>query len=478
MRLRDLVAHLDVVEVRGDLDVTVDRATRDSRQVDLRAVFVAVQGERCDGHQVAATLDAGAVVVERDVGRCRAPCVRVRSSRRALALASARLAGMPSESVRVVGVTGTNGKTTVCTLLDDLVRRCGVRSARVGTTGWVVDGAPRPSRLTTPEAPALQGLLAELRDDGIGLVAMEVSSIGLVQHRVDGIGFELGVFTNLSRDHLDFHGDMDAYAAAKGRLFGELLRPAGGSPRALLCADDPAWTRMGAPADRWTYGFAAGADVRIDDAQPRSGGTALSLATPLGPVQTVVPLPGRHNAVNAAATVGAALLLGLDRDTVAAELPRVPAVRGRLEPVGSADVHVYVDYAHTPDALSAAIAAASSVGSGKVWVVFGCGGDRDPGKRADMGRVAQTADRVVVTSDNPRSEDPLRIVDAILAGMDDAPALAEPDRRRAICWAVAEADPGDVVLIAGKGHETTQIVAGRALPFDDRAVARAALEAR
>jgi len=351
---------------------------------------------------------------------------------------------------------------------------------RIGTTGHSIRGIDRPSAFTTPEAPALQGLLAEMRDEGVETLAMEVSSIGLAQRRVDGIPFHLAMFTNLTRDHLDFHGDMKRYARAKARLFGELLRPAGGAPRALLCGDDPRWQSMGSPEDRWLYGFGPHCDIRVDEAVFSTEGTRLRLATPLGVGELHSPLIGRHNAENLAGAVGACLALGMELDACMAAMGEVGGVPGRLEVVPAEDLLVVVDYAHSDDALTHAMRTVGELVEGSLWVVFGCGGDRDRTKRPIMGRVVQQgADHVVVTSDNPRYESPRSIIDDVLVGMTDGPVpVVEVDRRRAIYRAIAQACPGDAVLIAGKGHEQTQEVGGVKLPFDDRQVAAEALEAR
>jgi UDP-N-acetylmuramoyl-L-alanyl-D-glutamate--2,6-diaminopimelate ligase len=299
-----------------------------------------------------------------------------------------------------------------------------------------------------------------------------------VQRRVDGIPFHVAIFTNLGRDHLDFHGTMEEYARAKSRLFRELLRPPGGFPRAILAADDPASARMDAPADRWTFGFGA-ADLRIADLRMDAGGMVFRLETPLGARELRSPLVGRHNALNLAAAAGACLACGLDPDATVAGLGSVSGVPGRLEAVpNDRGLLVVVDYAHTEESLAAVLSALREVTSGKLWCVFGCGGDRDPGKRPRMGAtVARLADAAVVTSDNPRSESPRSIVDAILLGMDSPPAHVEVDRAAAIRWTLAAAKPGDVVLIAGKGHETYQEIAGVKHPFDDRLVAAEALRA-
>jgi len=476
MQLRSLLEHLEVQRVQGDLDRPVSAVTRDTRELGVDGVFVAIRGARVDGHDLVDRAGhAAAIVVQRPVVAPAGPTVvDVADTKRALAGLAAAYHGQPGAAMKVVGVTGTNGKTTVTTLVEEALRRAGVASGRIGTTGTSMGGAWLPSPLTTPEAPQLQATLARMRDAGTSVVAMEVSSVGLAQHRVDGIPFHLGVFTNLSRDHLDFHGDMEVYRLAKARLFAELLRPAGDLPRALLCGDDPARDAIEAPADRWLYGFGEGCDLQITGLVAGDTGLRFTLRTPLGEGTVHSPLIGQYNAQNLAAAVGCCLTVGLGLREASEAVSAVRGVPGRLEPVpNDRALLVLVDYAHTPDALSSTLRAVRGVTRGQVWVVFGCGGDRDPGKRPDMGRAAEEgADRVVVTSDNPRSEDPLSIVEAILSGMESAPARVDPDRRAAITWALAHAEPGDAVLIAGKGHETYQEVVGVRHPFDDREVAR------
>jgi UDP-N-acetylmuramoyl-L-alanyl-D-glutamate--2,6-diaminopimelate ligase len=479
MLLSDLLRHVSVLDVAGNVDRDVLEVTRDSREARVGSVFVAVRGASVDGHAYVASAVGEAVVVERDVpappGVTR---IRVGDSRVALAEIAAALHGWPSRDVSVVGVTGTNGKTTVTTIVEQAWRAAGLACARVGTTGWSVDGEHRATAFTTPEAPELQALLAELRDRQIPRLAIEVSSIGLAQRRVEAVQFSTAVFTNLTRDHLDFHGTVEAYRDAKARLFTDLLRPAGGPPRALLCRDDLNWDHLGAPDDRWTYGFHPAADIRIDAVVPGPVGSRLQLTTPHGSTVIRTGLVGRYNAQNVAAALGVLLLHGLALVDAVRALEAVPGVPGRLEVVpNTRGLLVLVDYAHSDDALENVLTAVRELTDGAVWVVFGCGGDRDVSKRAPMGRVAaRLADRIVVTSDNPRSEDPQRIIDGILRGV-DGPALVEADRRAAIAIALQGAMPGDVVLIAGKGHETTQTVGSASLPFDDRAVARQILEA-
>jgi UDP-N-acetylmuramoyl-L-alanyl-D-glutamate--2,6-diaminopimelate ligase len=318
-----------------------------------------------------------------------------------------------------------------------------------------------------------------MRGAGIATCLMEVSSIGVVQHRVQGIPYHLGVFTNLTRDHLDFHGTMAAYAAAKATLFQQLLRPVKGAPRALVCMDDPNWRLMHPPSDRWSYGFAAQADVRIVRANTTPLGTDIDLETPLGGVSIRSSLVGRVNALNCAAALGIGLLLGIELNAMAKGLALVARVPGRLEPIeNTRGLTVLVDYAHTPDALGACLDAVRAVTKGALWVVFGCGGNRDAGKRPEMGAMAeQKADYVVITSDNPRTEDPMSIIEQVVAGCSWVPTQVQPDRALAIAYALSQAKPGDSVVIAGKGHETYQEIGTTRHLFDDRQVVRHLLEA-
>ena len=483
MLLRDLLAPLDAIEGGGDLDREVLSVTRDSRELCPGALFVAVRGGSVDGHALVPGLQAGVGVVIEHAAAVPAGLgwIRVADTRRALAFAAAAVEGWPSRRVPVVGVTGTNGKTTITTLLHQAVQASGGSAGRIGTTGVDIGDRPVPSALTTPEAPRLQRLFREMADAGVELVAMEVSSIGLVQRRVDAIGFAVAVFTNFTQDHLDFHGTMEAYAAAKATLFTEQLRAPGGPPRALLCGDDPGWRLMSPPEDRWLYGFGADNDLQIVHAELGAGGMVLELQTPFGAFTLRSPLVGHHNALNLVAAFGAGVLAGVPPERMVAGLASARGAPGRLEVVADprGEVLVVVDYAHSPDALEVALRSMRASCRGALWVVFGCGGDRDRGKRPLMGQAALAADHVVVTSDNPRSEAPEAIIAEILAGLPaGAPVHVEVDRAAAIGWALRRAAPGDAVLLAGKGHEDYQEIAGVKHPFDDRRVAASALEER
>jgi UDP-N-acetylmuramyl-tripeptide synthetase len=393
-------------------------------------------------------------------------------ARRLLGEAAARLHGHPSGALPVVAVTGTNGKTTVAWLLAGLFEAGGV----VGTLGWGRagrQGTLQPSAETTPDAVTLQDRLARLRAAGVTGVAMEASSHGLDQQRLAGTTLAGAVWTNLSPEHLDYHRDLAAYRAAKARA---LARPELGF--AVVNADDPEVAHFaGAVAPDvalWRFGLATG-DVRAERVSARADGIDLVAATPAGPVTVRSALVGAVNVPNLLAAVATGLALGLDAATVGERLSAVPPVPGRMEDVGTtaAGAQVWVDFAHTADALERTLTGARELTAGRLWCVFGCGGERDSAKRAAMGEVAgRLCDQVVLTSDNPRSEDPEAIIDAIAAGLGGGEALREPDRAAAIGRALAGAAAGDGVVIAGKGHEDYQEVAGRRLPFSDREAVR------
>jgi UDP-N-acetylmuramoyl-L-alanyl-D-glutamate--2,6-diaminopimelate ligase len=462
-----LIDDLEVVAVRGDPGSTeVLGVDLDSRRVKPGWLFCCVPGARTDGHLHAPEAVAGGascLLCERslDLGVTQV-CVAPGSMRPAMARVAAAFFGHPAEALCMVGVTGTNGKTTVTHLVASILRAAGLATGVVGT----LDG-----ERTTPEAPVLQSLLADLRDAGRQAVAMEVSSHGLAEHRVDGIVFEVAAFTNLSRDHLDHHGSMEEYFAVKASLFDPSR-----SKRAVVNVDDP-WGRRLADA-------ALGIEV-----VPVRRADATDIMLSVGSTsfrwrgrQITMAMSGMFNIENALVAATVATTLGVEPDVVAEGLAMATPVPGRMELVSPGlPVAVLVDYAHTPAGLEAALSAARRLaGAGRVICLFGCGGDRDQGKRTEMGAAAsQWSDLVVLTSDNPRSEDPLAIIDQVRGGIaDPATVVIEPDRTQAIGMAVDLAVPGDVVIIAGKGHETTQVVGNRSIPFDDRSAATDALAAR
>ena len=505
--LRELLDPVVAGAAHGSLDVEVTGVSYDSRRVRPGDAFFALSGARQEGATFARqAVAAGAVAV---VGEAPAAegvtVVRVPEARRALARAAARLHGEPSMALKVAAVTGTNGKTTVTYLLESVFRAAGWKAGIIGTTGVHLGDEQRDARLTTPESPELQGLLAEMRERGIDAVALEVSSHALVQRRAYGLHGDVAVFTNLSHDHLDYHGTLEAYLDAKQMLFDGRNDPDPPKPLvAVVNADDPAGARIeeaarrgGARVMRYSGAPESRAEdvaVQVTGLAPRADGLDLRVETTDDPWLRIdgsvvradrtfalrLPLLGRYNAANAAAAWAASRALGLADEIIRRGLEDAPGVPGRLERVMRGQPYLaVVDYAHSPDALQRSLAAVREHADGRVLLVFGCGGDRDRAKRPMMGRVAvQGADRVWVTDDNPRNEDPAEIVRQIEAGMEGAAHRVEHDRRRAIGEALDAAGAGDVVLIAGKGHETTQTIGERVLPFDDRRVAAEWLESR
>ena len=465
-------------------DVAVSGLCGDSRAVAKGDLFIAGIGTRDDGlAHVEEALARGAVAVlgaRRPAGINGTAFVAVGDVPLAKALVAKAFFGHPSRRLDTIGVTGTNGKTTTTFMLRSILTMDGRGTGLVGTLGAWIGGRHEPLRNTTPDAIELQRLLARMVDENLSAAVMEVSSHALMQRRTHGIEFDAAIFTNLTPDHLDYHGTMEAYAAAKGRLFEELSEDA----VAVLNADDPASRvyRLSTRARVLTFGLQGPADVSARIVRLDGDGTRLILLAPelTVPIDLNLRLIGRHNVMNALGAAAAALALGLPPSAVATGLESLPAVPGRLEPVCCGqDFRVLVDYAHTPDALEKVLELLRPLTAGALRVVFGCGGDRDRSKRPLMGHaVAARADRLYVTSDNPRSEDPEAILDEILAGIPPGrlgAALREVDRREAIRRACEECRPGDVLLIAGKGHETTQTIGPRVLPFDDRAVAREVL---
>ena len=468
------------------LRATVTGVHCDSRDVAAGGVFVAVRGHRADGADFAdEALARGAACVVAEVEPPRAtahPWIRVPDARAALAALAAAFHGNPSRELLVVGVTGTNGKTTTTYLLESILEHAGRATGRISSiANRLTSGEPeRPAVLTTPDAPAVQALLGAMRDGGATACVMEVSSHAAALRRVDHVSFDAAVFTNLTRDHLDFHGDMERYFVAKRRLF-ELLPP--GAP-AVINIDDPRGARLAATVSRpVTYAIDRAADCMPRSLDLRVDGTRIEARTPRGPLRVESPLIGRAAAYNVLAASAAAVALDLPFGAIEAGVRALAMVPGRMQTVSGPDddVTVIVDSAHTDDALRGLLEAVRPLAARRIVTVFGCGGDRDAAKRPLMGMVAtRLSDAVILTSDNPRSEDPDAIIEDIRRGIgrSDAPPLAIADRRAAIARAIGDAAPGDVVVLAGKGHERFQVIGSQAAPFDDAVVARAALDAR
>jgi UDP-N-acetylmuramyl-tripeptide synthetase len=485
-----LAPDFDPVALLSRLSVRPRRITADSRQVRAGDAFAAYPGQLSDGRAFitdAIARGAGSVLWEalsfRWDAAWRVSNVAVDDLKAKLGAIAHQIYGRPSHSLSVIGVTGTNGKTSCAHWIAQCLDACGRKCGVIGTLGNGLAGALEASARTTPDAAAVHETLGRLRDDGAQAVAMEVSSHGLEQGRVNAVEFDVALFTNLTRDHLDYHGTMAAYGATKAKLFSWPTQPA-----CVLNADD-SFGRTLADAARargqrvLTYGLAS-ADIAATQVANTRDGFALSITTPWGRGEVATRLAGMFNASNALGVLGVLLACGIELETALTALARVTPPPGRMQRLGGGfEPLVVIDYAHSPDALEQVLAAlrpAVAVG-GALICVFGCGGDRDPGKRPEMGRVAgRGADRIVVTSDNPRSEDPAAIAGAIVAGIHDTGHrnhALELDRAAAIRMAVASAQGGDVVLVAGKGHEDYQERQGERTPFSDAAVAAAALRA-
>lgn len=462
-----------LAERRGSLPAAITGITDDSRAVKPGDVFVAVRGSERDGHdylEAAARAGASAAIVQ-DPSRTSLPSLVVSDGRRAAAAAGAAAYGWPARALQLAGVTGTNGKTTTVNMLRHLLAGGGGESASIGTLGVLVGGEGRPlvggGGLTTPGPIELQRVFRALVDAGVRRVAMEVSSHSLDQHRVDGVLFDVVTFTNFTRDHLDYHHSMGAYFAAKARLL-DYLAPSG---TVVVNRDDRAWDQLRAGGRRVSFSERSpGADVHAESVcyGPRGSEWTLCLRDERRAVR--LPLIGDFNVINALGASASAYALGLPAADVAARLSSMPQVPGRLEVVHEAPV-VLRDYAHTPDALVRALDAVRPFALARLIVVFGCGGDRDRGKRAEMGAIAEArADHAIVTSDNPRTEDPEAILDDIEAGMTRDTHERIEDRRAAIARALEVAAPADVIVLAGKGHEDYQVRGTTKFPFDEKQI--------
>ena len=475
MKLRDLLAGVPLVGEHPDLNMEISSISYDTRTLEPGALFVAVAGDKTDGHRyIPQALDRGAAAV-----LCQTPpegpgpWVVVEDSRLALALVSANWFGRPGDGMTLIAVTGTNGKTTTSSLIKEMLE--GTLKTKVGLVGTnrnMVGRTELPAHRTTPESYELQELLRRMADAGCTHVVMEASSHALVQHRTAGLTFDVGVFTNLTQDHLDYHRTMEEYRAAKGRLFDQCRR-------AVLNLDDEAgrWYLDRLPCPGFTYSEnRAEADLTARNIRLFPSHVEFEAVT-LGHISRVhLPIPGGFSIYKALAALSAGLCLELDLADMAAALRSVHGVKGRVEivPVPRAYT-VIIDYAHSPNALENILMTARDFTAGRLICLFGCGGDRDRTKRPIMGGVVQElADLAVVTSDNPRTEDPEAIIADILAGMEPDPARVhvEPDRAEAIGWALAQGQPGDVIVLAGKGHETYQEVQGVQYPMDEREIVK------
>ncbi len=475
MTLQSLVAVLrqyDLLVSAPTDDVAVHGVAVDSRRVTSGTLFVAERGSESDGHAyLAAAIAAGAVavVVEQSAGSA-VPEIVVTDGRAAARRLAEAWYQHPADALRIVAVTGTNGKTTTTALVRHLLNAEGTAGS-IGTLG-AFDGQGRAvtstaGTLTTPGSVDMQATLRAMVDAGVRHVAMEASSHALDQGRLDAITYAGAIFTNLTREHLDYHHTMEAYLAAKLRL-AALVAPDG---TLAINADDPAWASLQHDPRAIRWGYAADADLRIEELVTLTAGSRFTLTGRFGTADVAIPLPGEFNVANAVGAAAVMLGLGMPMAAVVARLAESPQIPGRMERIVDAPFHVIRDYAHTPDAYERVLATIRPLTPGRIIVVFGCGGDRDGGKRPIMGEIAaRLADHVILTSDNPRTEDPDRIIDDIAAGMPLGSYERELDRYVAIAMATGQARAGDVVLLLGKGHETYQVIGHEKEPFDERAI--------
>jgi len=487
MQLKQIYEQLPGATVEGSLDREVSGITYDSRRVTPGMLFVAIPGRNTDGHEFISTaIERGAAAVICERARAfpsRATRISVPDAREALAHAANSYYESPSKKLKVIGVTGTNGKTTVAFMVKAMLEAAGVKTGLLGTVRYEIGDRVIPAQRTTPESLEVQQMMAQMLKADCEACVMEVSSHALEQKRVLGVEFDVGIFTNLTRDHLDYHGTMENYFAAKKKLFTSLAE-GGKRAAAVINIDDTYGARL-AGANRveveLTYGLDKLARLRATKIELNADGSRFVVEAPERKFALRLPLIGRHNIYNALAAVGAGIALKIDVVKIQAALNALPPVPGRLEAVNcSQPFGVYVDYAHTDDALKNVLTTLREITKGRVLLAFGCGGSRDTGKRAKMGRVAaELADFTLITSDNPRKEDPAKIAAQIEEGYRSVRTEAyavELDRRRAIQQILAKAEPGDTVLLAGKGHETYQEFEDTVVPFDDRLHAQEALE--
>lgn len=485
--LHELAGLMAGAEVRGSSDREIIQITYDSRQVVAGALFVALPGSKVDGHdyvEAACRQGAVAVLVQQEVTvPPGVTVIKVADTRAAMQAVAPYFFDYPSSKLRMIGVTGTNGKTTTTYIVRAILMKAGFRVGLIGTIQNMIGQQVLPVKNTTPDVIELQALLADMVEAGVEYVVMEVSSHALALNRVSGTEFDVGVFTNITRDHLDFHITFDNYIQAKAGLF-RLLSAPGGSKTvktAVVNSDDPAGAAMLASCDcrKLTYGVDSGADLKAGNIDVRADGAAFTVTGPFGTMPLSLRITGKFNVYNTLAAMGAALAEGIDAGLIRQAVEEFRSVPGRFELVDAGQPFtVIVDYAHTPDGLENILKTARQFAERRIIVVFGCGGDRDRTKRPIMGKLAmEYGDVVIATSDNPRSEDPESILREIEAGLKDG-RRGQKDyeivtgRREAIAKALAAARPQDVVIIAGKGHETYQILKDRTIDFDDREIAR------
>ena len=486
MQLKTLLTPISVRQIIGPPDRSVESIAYDSRRVQRNGLFVALRGEKFDGHNfIEQAIEKGAsvIVAEREQKYPRATCVAVENTRTALADVSAAFYGYPARKLKLAGITGTNGKTTTTFLIQHICEKAGVRCGLIGTVRYQLGERVLPAARTTPESLDLQKLLAQIVNAGCRAATMEVSSHALAQDRTRGLEWDVAVFTNLTQDHLDFHGTMKNYFESKLKLFSQLdSQQKKRKPIAVINIDDRYGEQILGKIDKSisliTYGMGARADFRASNYRMEFGGTSYQLDARGKSYLVRIPLIGRFNVANSLAALAAANAMGIGVREAVLSLGKSPQVPGRLEMVpAKRQFQIFVDYAHTPDALLNVLKTLRELEPRRLIVVFGCGGDRDREKRPLMAQVVDlNADYAIITSDNPRKEDPAAIISYVERGFRSSDYEKIIDRAEAIARAIALAQPRDIVLIAGKGHETYQEFADHTVPFDDIQVARRALE--
>lgn len=486
MQLKTLISHLPDARVSGPLDREISSIVYDSRKAKKGSLFVALRGEKTDGASfidLALEQGATAILSEGALENARGTSIVVPNARAALADLASEFFERPSHFLKMTGVTGTNGKTTFTFLLKHICEKAGFRSGLLGTVRYEIGERILPATRTTPESLDMQEMLFQIRSAGCKAAVIEVSSHAMMQDRVRGIEFDAAVFTNLTQDHLDYHGTMEEYFAAKARLFQSLVEQKKKRGHAVINLDDRYGVKLieqfGKELPLITYGMGARADFRASNVKIDFSGTSYQLDARDRSYLVRLPLIGRFNVYNSLAAIAAASALGIDVRPAVLALANAPAVPGRLEPVpAKRQFRIFVDYAHTDDALSNVLKTLRELSPNRLIVVFGCGGNRDRAKRPLMGAIADKyADHAIVTSDNPRKEEPAAIIEDIKKGMHGSHHETVLDRREAIYRAVAMAQPRDIILIAGKGHENYQEFSDHTVPFDDVEVAARALEA-
>jgi UDP-N-acetylmuramoyl-L-alanyl-D-glutamate--2,6-diaminopimelate ligase len=487
MQLKQLISHLPKLSVEGSLDREITSISYDSRRVTPGTLFVAIPGRNVDGHDFihhAIDRGAAAILCERNgFLPHRTTRIKVPEAREALAVLSAAFFDHPSSRLKLIGITGTNGKTTVAFLVKHILEGAGIRTGLIGTVRYEIGDRIFPAQRTTPEALELHQMLAHMVRAGCQACVMEVSSHALDQKRVHGVDFDAAIFTNLTRDHLDYHGGMESYFAAKKKLF-TAIETGSKHGGVVINIDDQYGEQLSLESKaevKLTYGLGQAAQIRASEIELGKSGTLMNVEMPGGSFPCQFPLIGRHNVYNALAAIGAGVVLKVKAHSIRDSLKKMEPVPGRLESIPSPmPVGVYVDYAHTDDALHNVLSTLREITPGKLLLTFGCGGSRDKGKRAKMGKVAaEQADFTIITSDNPRKESPAQIAAEIEEGFQSVRPdryRIELDRRRAIEEIIRMAREGDSVLIAGKGHETYQEFEDTVVPFDDRVYAREAIE--